>query len=140
FLEAKASKIGKVETTADIYTASHHPDEAISATDRMKVWEPVEEAIYLSWSSMHHAKTMDDFYKDQKMKSRAVSGIIESYKEPVKNKPGDFILTSRDVPVAYVYSTLINLEQFVGKRVNLIVTERPNNNFAFPAYFVLEVE
>ena len=106
----------------------------------MKAWEPYEEAMYLSWASMHHAKTMDDFYADQKMKSKTVSGILEAYREPVKNMPGNFIVKERDVTVAYVYSTHVNLEDYVGKRVNLIVSSRPNNSFAFPAYYVLEVE
>lgn len=89
---------------------------------------------------MHHAKTMDDFYGDQKMKCQAVSGILEAYKEPVKNKPGDFILKDHDITIAYVYSTQVNLDDFVGKRVSLLVSPRPNNNFAFPAYYVIEVE
>ena len=141
FLEAKASNMGKgQEVSGSIYEVAYHSEDALSPTDRMKVWEPIEEAMYLSWSSMHHAKTMDDFYADQKMKSKTVSGILESYKEPVKNKPGNFVVKDRDITVAYVYSTHVNLEDFVGKRVNLIVSSRPNNSFAFPAYYVLEVE
>lgn len=140
FLEAKASK-GKPQLVSDdVYEMSHQTHEVISATDRMKIWEPVEEAIYLSWSSMHHAKTMDDFYNDQKMKCQAVSGILEPYKEPVKNKPGDFVLKDHDLTVAYLYSTQVNLEEYVNKRVTLLVSPRSNNNFAFPAYYVLEVE
>ncbi|MCB1080685.1 MAG: SH3 domain-containing protein [Chlamydiia bacterium] len=139
FLEAKASKMGKGQVE-DIYEVSFRSDETTSPTDRMKVWEPIEEALYLSWSSMHHAKTIDDFYKDQKLKCLNVSGILESYKEPVKNKPGDFVLKDHDVIVAYIYSTHINLDEYVGKRVNLMVSSRPNNNFAFPAYYVLDVE
>jgi len=141
FLEAKASNMGKSqELSGNIYEVAYHSEDALSPTDRMKVWEPIEEAMYLSWSSMHHAKTMDDFYTDQKLKSKAVSGILESYREPVKNKPGNFVVKDRDITVAYVYSTHVNLEDFVGKRVNLIVSSRPNNSFAFPAYYVLEVE
>lgn len=140
FLETKASKMGKPISSEDVYEVAYHPSEAISPTDRMKVWEPVEEALYLSWSSMHHAKTMDDFYSDQKMKCQVVSGILEAYKEPVKNKPGDFILKDHDITTAYVYSTQVNLDDFVGKRVSLLVSPRPNNNFAFPAYYVIEVE
>ncbi|MDJ0651722.1 MAG: hypothetical protein QNJ27_01750 [Simkaniaceae bacterium] len=140
FLEAKASKMSKSISSEDVYEVAYQPSEAISPTDRMKVWEPAEEALYLSWSSMHHAKTMDDFYSDQKMKCRAVSGILEAYKEPVKNKPGDFILKDHDMTIAYVYSTQVNLDDFVGKRVSLLVSPRPNNNFAFPAYYVIAVE
>ncbi|MCP5506332.1 MAG: SH3 domain-containing protein [Chlamydiales bacterium] len=140
FLEARASKMGKPQTSEDIYEVSYHPGETQSLTDRMKVWESYEEALFLSWASMHHAKTMDDFYADQKMKCQAVSGILECYREPVKNKPGDFVLKDHDITVAYLYSTQVNLDDYIGKRVNLLVSPRPNNNFAFPAYYVIEVE
>lgn len=140
FLEAKASKMGKPFSSEDVYEVAYQSSESVSPTDRMKVWEPLEEALYLSWASMHHAKTMDDFYSDQKMKCQAISGILESYREPVKNKPGDFILKDHDITIAYIYSTQVNLDDFVGKRVSLLVSPRPNNNFAFPAYYVIEVE
>lgn len=140
FLEAKASKMHKGQISEDLYETSYHGLDAISSTDRMKIWEPAEEAIYLSWSSMHHAKTMDDFYADQKMKCQAISGILETYKDPVKNKPGDFILKDRDLTIGYLYSTQVNLEEYVNKRVTVLASPRSNNNFAFPAYYVIEVE
>jgi hypothetical protein len=58
----------------------------------------------------------------------------------VKNKPGDFILRNKDIPVGYVYSTIVNLQSLVGKNVRLIAAPRPNNNFAFKAYYVLAAE
>jgi len=140
FLETKASKMcrGQIE---DIYKDSAYAaDDATSPSDRMKVWEPIEQALFLSWASMHHAKTMEDFYHDQKMKCRTISGILEAYRDPVKNKPGDFVLKDHDVTLAYIYSTHVDLDKYVGKRVNLMVTSRPNNNFAFPAYYALSVE
>lgn len=140
FLEAKTSKMGNGQTRDEIYEVSNRSDEYVSATDRMKIWEPLEEALYLSWSSMHHAKTMDDFYQDQKLKAQSISGILEPYIDPVKNKPGDYIIKQKDVPFGYVYSTHVNLEDYVGKRVSLVVTPRANNNFAFKAWYVLEVE
>lgn len=142
YLESKASKAAtstmKEETVA--LEKDTAPVSAESLTDRMKIWEPVEESIYLSWAAMHRAKTMDDFYADQRLKSITISGILDSYVDPVKNKPGDFVLKEKDVPVAYVYSTHVNLQSLVGKRVNLIATPRPNNNFAFPAYYILDAE
>lgn len=140
FLEAKASKMGNPISSEDVYEVAYYPSEKLSPTDRMKVWEPIEEALYLSWASMHHAKTMDDFYSDQKMKCQAISGILKGYKEPIKNKPGDFILEDHDITIAYVYSTQVNLDDYVGKRISLLVSPRPNNNFAFPAYYVIEIE
>ncbi len=140
FLEKKANRINQKVHARPIETAQKREDKLIPPSDRMKSWEPIEEALYLSWSAMHYAKTMDDFYQDQRMKSFTVSGILEAYPEAVKNKPGDFLLKDNDLPVAYLYSTQINLQDFVGKRVMLNVTKRPNNNFAFPAFFVHNIE
>lgn len=134
FLESKG---GKLPTQKGAQKGEGHM-EPLSPTDRMKVWEPIEESLYLTWSTMHHAKTMEDFYKDQKLKGKKISGILELYKEPVKNKPGDYLLKDKDLPVAYLYSTHLNLEEYVGKRVEFIVAPRQNNNFAFPAYYVLD--
>jgi len=109
-------------------------------TDRMKMWEPVEEAMFLSWAHLNEEKTLDEFYEEQKLAAVPITGIIEAYIHPVKNKPGDFIIRDKDLPVAYVYSTKINLQSLVGKKVTLLGSPRANNNFAFPAYFVLGVE
>ena len=53
---------------------------------------------------------------------------------------GDYVLKDKDLTKAYLYSTQINLQDYVGKKVTVLVTPRSNNNFAFPAYFVLSVE
>ncbi|NDD57884.1 MAG: hypothetical protein EBZ47_01340 [Chlamydiae bacterium] len=111
-----------------------------SLTDKMKLWEPLEESLYLSWSSINENKTLDDYYTEQKLSSAEVSGILEPYNAPVKCKPGDFIIRDKDLPVAYVYSTQINLQQFVGQKVTLKGSPRPNNNFAFPAYYIFSAE
>ena len=143
-LELKSSKADQKVPQAQGFVVSDRLPEAeknvVSPTDRMKIWEPVEEALYLSWSAMHHAKTMRDFYRDQKLKGQIISGLLESYREPIKSKPGDYILKEKDVPFAYVYSTHVDLEELVGKRVTLTVSPRENNNFAFPAFYVLDVQ
>lgn len=109
-------------------------------TDQMRLWDTVEESLFLSWNAFHTNKTLDDFYAEQKANATVVFGTIEPYNHPVKNKPGDFILRGEDTPVAYLYSTRVNLHDCVGKKVALLVTSRPNNHFAFPAYYVLSVE
>lgn len=109
-------------------------------TDRMRMWEPVEEAMFLSWAHLNEEKTLEQFYEEQKLAAVPVSGILEAYTSPAKNKPGDFILKDKDLPVAYVYSTKVNLQSLVGKKVTLLGSPRANNNFAFPAFFVLDVE
>ncbi|MCY3974489.1 MAG: hypothetical protein OXF02_02970 [Simkaniaceae bacterium] len=155
FLEAEANGKGSLpeaETNKPVCASrresavrSAPPDggsstgESISLTDRMRVWEPVEQALYLDWSTGHHAKTIRDFYADQKLNSRTMTGIVETYGEPVKSKPGDYLLKEGNVPVAYLYSTHVNLEEYRGKKVSLSVYPRDNNRFAFPAFYVLSV-
>jgi len=112
----------------------------VAITDKMKLWEPIEESIYLSWSNINESRTLDEYYADQKLASVEVSGILEPYSAPVKCKPGDFIIKDKDLPVAYVYSTQVNLQNHVGQKVTLKGAPRPNNNFAFPAYFILSAE
>ena len=109
-------------------------------TDKMRFWETVEESLYLSWSAFHTGKKSDEFYAEQKANASILSGTIEPYQQSIKNKPGDYILRTQNRPVAYLYSTNVDLEKYVGKEVSLQASPRPNNHFAFPAYFVLEVE
>jgi hypothetical protein len=42
------------------------------------------------------------------------------------------------LPIAYLYSTQVDLQGKVGQAVTLQAAPRPNHHFAFPAYFVLE--
>lgn len=141
YLEEKANR--DIESQSQIHeetlaVESLQAEQKI--TDKMLLWQPVEEALYLNWAAMNQDRNMQEFYTDQKMASSKLSGILEAYTAPVRNKPGDFILKDKDLPIAYVYSTKVNLQDYVGKRVSLIAAPRPNNNFAFPAYFVLSQE
>lgn len=132
--EEQALQIQEETLTADTLAADQKP------TDKMLLWQPVEEALYLNWAALNQDRNIQEFYEDQKTVATTLSGILEAYTAPVKNKPGDFVLKDKDIPVAYVYSTKINLQNSVGKRVKLKALPRPNNNFAFPAYFVLSEE
>lgn len=138
-VDRKAS--GKVETKTEAAEQDSNAHAALKQiTDRMKMWEPLEEAMFLSWAHLNEDRTLDEFYQEQKLAAVPITGILETYASPVKNKPGDFILRDKDLPVAYLYSTKINLQSLVGKKVTLLGTPRANNNFAFPAYFILGVE
>lgn len=106
----------------------------------LQMWEPIEKALYLSWAEVNEQNDIDTFYDQQKVAGVAVSGVLEAFTSSVKNKPGDFIIKNKNLPVAYVYSTNVHLDEFVGKKVTLIGSPRPNNNFAFPAYYVHSVE
>lgn len=136
YLEEKSE--GKA--SANEVKSSSVVEMVLNPTDRMKLWEPVEESLYLGWASRNEDRSMDEFYDEQKQNAETISGIVEAYSAPVKRKPGDFILKDKDLPLAYVYSTHVNLQDYVGKKVTLRVAPRANNNFAFKAWFVLSVE
>ncbi|MBS0616260.1 MAG: SH3 domain-containing protein [Verrucomicrobia bacterium] len=112
----------------------------LSPTERMKMWQPVEESLFLAWSTRNDERSKDEFYDEQRQNGQMITGVVEPYTSPVKQKPGDYLLRDKELPVAYLYSTHINLSDFVGKKVSVLVTPRTNNNFAFPAYYVLSVE
>ncbi len=109
--------------------------------DHFGFWDTMEESLFLSWTAFHSGKTFDEYYIEQKANASVLTGIIERYTYDVKNRPGDFILRgAEDAPLAYLYSTQIDLDQYAGKTVTLLAAPRPNNHFAFPAYFVFSVE
>lgn len=134
-LAQASSEMGDVSETSEVLGTNIE-----SMTDKMKLWEPVEEALFLTWAQFNEERTIDEYYEEQTFSSIAMTGILEAYNAPIRNKPGDYVLKDRDMPIAYLYSSKINLENLIGKKVTVLGTQRPNNNFAFPAYFVLSIE
>lgn len=109
--------------------------------ENLGFWDTLEESLFLSWTAFHSGKNLDEYYAEQKANATVLSGKVERYTYDVRNKPGDFILRgSEDAPVAYLYSTQIDLDKYEGKTVTLLASPRPNNHFAFPAYFVFTVQ
>ncbi len=139
YMESKANQQERSLAVSSASTKEHLFVNA-APTDKMKLWEPVEEALFLSWANAHEARDFQDYQLEQKIAAEKISGILETYAAPVKCKPGDYVIKQNDLPVGYVYSTVVNLQDLVGKKVSLIGAPRPNNNFAFPAYFVIGVE
>lgn len=111
-----------------------------SINSKMASWIPVEENLYATWSNGNPSASQNEFY--QQHEQIVLNGIIEPYNRNVKNKPGDYILLNQTthLPLAYLYSTQVNLQDKVGQEVTLKAISRPNHNFAFPAYFVLSIE
>jgi len=113
-------------------------------TPRMAAWYPQEEQLILQWITLKNddSLTNEDFYQEEKQHSLTLTGVVEPYQKAVKNKPGDYILVhkSNQMPIAYLYSTRVDLHDYLGKEVSLVLSKRPNNNFAFQAFYVLDVE
>lgn len=108
----------------------------------MSAWLAVEEHLFNTWAQQTGNHDPKDFYEEQKQQAFVLRGVIEPYTRPVKNRPGDYMLLSSasKLPIAFLYSTHINLQDYIGHEVAILVSPRTNNNFAFPAYFVLSVE
>ena len=103
-------------------------------------WQLTEKKFYEQWQQNHPAKKPQDFYNLQKLAARSLEGTVERYQAGFKHKPGNFLLKTSQGVVAFLYSTQINLAAHQGKKVKILAAERPNNYFAFPAYFVLEIQ
>jgi hypothetical protein len=109
-------------------------------TDKMLAWEPAEERLFEVWAMRHEGADHDAYYAEQGLDAINLTGIVELYDRPVQNRPGDFLLVKNNRPIAFLYSTRVNLEQKVGQQVTVRGLLRPNHHFAFPAYFVLSME
>ena len=112
-----------------------------NATDKMSVWQPMEQNYFLQHKK-ENQKSISDFYQDEKGAADRMVGLLESYSRPIKNKPGDYVVRDKKtrMPIAYLYSTHVNLDNFVGQEISIKASPRPNQHFAFPAYFVHSVE
>lgn len=135
YLEAKAALVANVPVSEERAVV----EKAVEKPSLLS-WSSVEEGLFASWAAGHSGQSKDEFYEEQRTLATAVSGVLEPFKSPVKHKPGDYVLKNKNLPVAYVYSTALNLEDYVGKQVTLIASPRSSHSFAFPAYFVHEVE
>lgn len=156
YLEAKA----ELSTSAKEEMLAKHKEEnsELFANDQVRLdptlwskraqrgenlgfWDTIEESLFLSWTAFHTGKSLNEYYAEQKANASVLIGSVERYTYDVRSKPGDYILRGADdTPMAYLYSTQIDLDQFIGKTVTLLASPRPNNHFAFPAYFVFSVE
>ena len=116
---------------------SYFSNQNISSN--MKNWLPLEEELYNKWTTFHPNRSPEDFYNEQKANCIKLSGTVFAYDQNVKNKPGDYLLKNDNIPQGYLYSTHVDLSKYVGKKVSLILSPRPNNNFAFPAYYVIRL-
>lgn len=134
----KQTLVASKEITPELVNKTPQPINNAPPSQRMDLWKSTETALFQKWSTFHPKKTMDDFYKEQKINSISVTGVVRRYDHKVKNKPGDFILEGARAPVGYLYSTMVNLEKYEGQKVSLLVSPRSNHHFAFPAYFVIE--
>jgi hypothetical protein len=108
-------------------------------TAKMASWNANEQKLLEQWLQDNQNGNAEQFYNEQNEHAVTLKGSIENYNRNIKNKPGDYLLVNPNthLPTAYLYSTQVNLQELVGHEVTLKAAPRPNNNFAFPAYYIL---
>ena len=146
-LQAQRSKVNQLEQQIEknrqiAATLQPQLSKPTQLPVNMTYWIPAEESLLDSWTQKSGSHSAKDFYEEQKKQAFILKGIIDPYNRAVKNIPGDYMLlnAASKLPVAFLYSTLVNLQDYVGHEVSILVVPRTNNNFAFPAYFVLHLE
>jgi len=122
--------------------AANNEKPANQMSPKMATWIPVEQNLYNLWASGNGNASMDEYYQQQKENAIELKGVLEAYSKPIKNKPGDFVLlnASTHLPIGYLYSTQVNLQDRVGDEVTITVVPRDSRYFAYPAYFVLSIK
>lgn len=105
-------------------------------------WIDTEHKFLKTQYSPQNIIDEENIYIEERKNASLLQGVIRPYDSMSQKKPGDFVILnpSTNTPYAYLYSTKVNLKDYVGKTVQVYGTLRPNNNFAFPAYFVLELK
>lgn len=132
-------RISYLEKKADLVASGEVKPET-SSDSFLQEWQNIEQGLYTTWAHVNEKKPIETYYEEQRVIATSITGVLEPFKSSVRNKPGDYVLKHKNLPIAYVYSTIVELDDFLGKQVTLLGSSRSNNNFAFPAYFIHEVE
>lgn len=140
--QLQKEKAAKAARAANIASNGHSFEAQGSINNKMTAWLPLEQEVYQAWATRNNNRSQEDFYEEQGEQAAAIKGIVEPYTKAIKNKPGDYILINQasNLPIAYLYSTQVDLQNAVGHEVTLKAAPRSNNNFAFPAYFIISIE
>lgn len=117
----------------------------IKTSPKVQGRESLEHSLFKVWADMQpqgNSKklTLEAFYEEEQKKKQILIGEIDIYPHVVKNNPGDYLLKDKENTLAFVYATKIDLEKWIGKRVSIECLPRPNNHFAFPAYYVISIK
>lgn len=104
-------------------------------------WEKKERAFLEEALDSRQATSEDHFYKQDLKKAVTLRGVLKPYNQIVPNRPGDYMLVNEmGLPIAYLYSTRCDMNKYLDKEVTCVAADRPNNFFAFKAYFVYEIQ
>ena len=103
-------------------------------------WDLIEDELFKMWNYYHTQKNKNDFYESQKTCAKLISGKLLKMNDEIKNKPGNYILKNpSNNTICFLYSTTVDLSKYTNKLVSLKISSRDNKNFAYPTYFVHDI-
>jgi hypothetical protein len=123
--------------------ASTVPTAPVPQANPRSYWVEVEKKYFNKWrAEKNNLGSEEAFYLAQSKFAEPLRGIIQPYFRPVKHKPGDFVIVDPKTheTLAYIYATKYYLQDYLGQEVEFVGVKRPNNQFAYPAYYVLEIQ
>lgn len=103
-------------------------------------WAIEEKRRFEAWRNGDTEKTEQDYIEAHKNALQVLRGTLRKVQVKAPQQPGDWMLWSHGIPVAFLYSTDHALEKYLDQRIVLSVLERENNHFAYPAYRVITIE
>ncbi|WP_348662833.1 SH3 domain-containing protein [Chlamydia vaughanii] len=135
----------KQEHTLSLLSQHIRKQAKIKTSPKTHGRESLEYALFKLWADMQPQEnsrklTQEAFYEEEKKKKQVLVGELDVYPHVVKNNPGDYLLKDKENTLAFVYATKIDLEKWLGKRVSVECLPRPNNHFAFPAYYIISIK
>jgi hypothetical protein len=127
------------DTNINIDTVVTHNIDATFESFVRPQWVDLETNIYSRWKQQHLNGDYQQFLTTESEFTRLEQGRIVKVHKVSLNHPGDFILYNGKKPVAYIFSTTIDLNDYNNIEKKLMLTERPNNMWGLPAYKVVRV-
>lgn len=98
-----------------------------------------EKQLSEQWLMQHAGKSEQDYQACMLESSKWLEGTIIAYEGP-EFAPGNFILKAQNRSLGFIYSTTLDLNQYIGAHIRVRVVERDNLGFAYPAFCAIQVQ
>lgn len=142
-VETIAAPAVEAPVTHALELAATVPTTPVLQANPRSYWLEIEKKYFAKWrADRDYEGNEEAFYRTQSKFAQPLRGIVEPYFRPVKQKPGDYVVVDPETrePLAYIYATKYDLQDYLGLEVEFVGVKRPNNQFAYPAYYVLEIQ
>jgi hypothetical protein len=128
-----------VSAAADKKMVSEKPSLTSNFFSHSSRFEQYEKELEQQWIAKHTMMTREDYQVFLRNHAKVLEGEISLYNVS-KTAPGDYILKNKHRVVAILYSPKIDLNRHLHHPLKIKGVERNNAGYAYPTYYVIEVE